>query len=109
MATRAHAGADGRRTVLHPGTRLDLEVLSPSTAKLDRAEKLPIYARAQVRHAWLVDPVLRTLELLRLERGRWVLLDTYRENTRVRAEPFEVFELELDVLWAGVQLAEPPR
>src|ERR1041385_8071172 len=24
MATRAHAGADGRRTVLHPGTRLDL-------------------------------------------------------------------------------------
>ena len=85
------------------------EVLSPSTAKLDRAEKLPIYARAQVRHAWLVDPVLRTLELLRLERGRWVLLDTYREDTRVRAEPFEVFELELDVLWEGVRLTEPPR
>jgi Uma2 family endonuclease len=47
------------------------EVLSPSTAtKLDRAEKLPIYARAEVRHAWLIDPVLRTLEVLRLERGR---------------------------------------
>src|SRR5690242_4155421 len=85
------------------------EVLSPSTAKLDRAEKLPIYARAKVRHAWLVDPVLRTLEVLRLERGRWVLLDTYHDDARVRAEPFEVFELELDVLWARVQLAEPPR
>lgn len=85
------------------------EVLSPSTAKLDRAEKLPTYARAEVRHAWLIDPVLRTLEVLRLERGRWVLLDTHRDDARVRAEPFEVFELELDVLWAGVQPAEPPR
>ena len=85
------------------------EVLSPSTAKLDRAGKLPVYARAEVRHAWLVDPVLRTLEVLRLERGRWVLLDTYRDDACVRAEPFEVFELELYALWAGVQLAEPPR
>jgi Uma2 family endonuclease len=85
------------------------EVLSPWTAKLDRAEKLPIYARAEVRHAWLVDPVLRTLEVLRLERGRWVLLGTYHDDARVRAEPFEVFELERDALWAGVQLAEPPR
>ena len=45
------------------------EVLSPSTAKLDRAEKLPLYAREQVAHAWLVDPLLRTLEVLELDRG----------------------------------------
>ncbi len=32
------------------------EVLSPSTAAMDRADKLPIYARAGVEHAWLVDP-----------------------------------------------------
>jgi Uma2 family endonuclease len=85
------------------------EVLSPSTAKLDRAEKLPIYARAEVRHAWLVDPVLRTLEVLRLERERRVLLETYHDDARVHAEPFEVFELELDVLWAGVQQTTPQR
>jgi Uma2 family endonuclease len=85
------------------------EVPSPSTAKLDRADKLPIYARHEVRHGWLVDPVLRTLEVLRLERGRWVLLDTYRDDARVRAEPFEVFELELDALWAGVQPSDPRR
>jgi Uma2 family endonuclease len=28
------------------------EVLSPSTSRLDRAEKLPVYAREGVRHAW---------------------------------------------------------
>jgi Uma2 family endonuclease len=85
------------------------EVLSPSTAKLDRIEKLPIYAGAEVRHAWLIDPLLRTLEVLRLERGRWVLLATHRDDELVRAEPFEVFELELGILWADVQLPEPRR
>ena len=80
-----------------------------SEAEPDRTEKLPIYAAQGVGHAWLVDPVLRTLEVLRLERGRWVLLDTYHDDARVRAEPFEVFELELDVRWAGVQLPAPPR
>jgi Uma2 family endonuclease len=85
------------------------EVLSPSTAKLDRAEKLPIYALAEVHHAWLVDPLLRTLEVLRWENGRWVLLGTYRDDGRVRAEPFEAFELELEVLWADVQLPDPTR
>ncbi|HET9626525.1 MAG TPA: Uma2 family endonuclease [Kofleriaceae bacterium] len=82
------------------------EVLSPSTAKLDRELKLPIYARAEVQHAWLIDPVLHTLEVLRLERGRWAPRGTYRDDARVRAEPFEALELELAVLWAGVQLAQ---
>src|SRR5262249_16806320 len=31
------------------------EVLSPTTAALDRSRKLPHYAQANVQHAWLVD------------------------------------------------------
>jgi Uma2 family endonuclease len=46
------------------------EILSPSTASLDRSRKLGVYAREQVAHAWLVDPLLRTLEVLPLEGGR---------------------------------------
>lgn len=46
------------------------EVLSPSTEKTDRAIKLPIYAREGVGHAWFVNPLLHTLEVLRLEAGR---------------------------------------
>ena len=42
------------------------EVLSPATAKVDRAEKLPFDAREGVRYAWLVDPVERLVEVLRL-------------------------------------------
>jgi Uma2 family endonuclease len=75
------------------------EVLSPSTAQLDRAKKLRVYAEHGVAHAWLVDPMLRTLEVLRLEAGRWTLLDTHSGSVTVRAEPFEAIELELGGLW----------
>jgi len=78
------------------------EVLSPSTAGTDRADKLPIFAREAVAHAWLVDPLQRTLEVLRLEAPRWVLLGVYKDQAKVRAEPFEAFELDLATLWADV-------
>lgn len=76
------------------------EVLSPSTEAMDRADKLPIYAEHGVRHAWLVDPLTKTLEVFRLESGRWMLLATFRDDALVRAEPFDVIELELAALWA---------
>lgn len=80
------------------------EVISPGTAKRDRALKLPIYAAADVRWAWLVDPLQRTLEVLRLESTRWSLLGTYCDDARVRAEPFDAIELDLSALWHRVVL-----
>ena len=76
------------------------EVLSPSTAKHDRTDKLMSYARAGVGHAWLIDPVVRTLEVFRLEHERWVLLGTWADDARARAEPFDAIELDLALLWA---------
>jgi Uma2 family endonuclease len=76
------------------------EVLSPSTAKIDRVKKLAIYARENVRSAWLVDPLQQTLEILGLEAARWSLLATHEAGARVRAEPFAAVELDLGTLWA---------
>jgi Uma2 family endonuclease len=75
------------------------EVLSPSTAAWDRASKLPVYSREGVRHVWLVDPELRTLEVFRLDGAHYTLLVTHAGKSRVRAEPFEACELELAYLW----------
>jgi len=36
------------------------EIISPSTAALDRARKVAIYARERIGHAWLVDPIARS-------------------------------------------------
>jgi Uma2 family endonuclease len=86
------------------------EVLSPRTAKLDRSRKLSIYAREGVGHAWLVDPRLRTLEVLRLDAEKhWTTLAVHADSDAVRAVPFEAFTLDLAVLWADVEpIAEPP-
>jgi Uma2 family endonuclease len=80
------------------------EVLSPSTEAVDRADKMPIYAREGVRHAWLLDPLLKTLELFALSAlssGRvWTPSGVHRDDARVRAAPFDAIELELALLWA---------
>ncbi len=75
------------------------EVISPHNERHDRARKMPVYAREGVHHAWLVDPLARSLEVLRLEGGRWNLLATYRGNEVVRAEPFQAVEVDLLGLW----------
>ncbi len=75
------------------------EVVSPSTGRLDRAKKLPVYAREGVRHLWLVDPLARTLESYRLEDGRWLLLTTFSGDDVARAEPFEAVEIDLTRWW----------
>lgn len=38
------------------------EILSPATARTDRALKMPLYVELGLTHLWLVDPDLRTLE-----------------------------------------------
>jgi Uma2 family endonuclease len=76
------------------------EVLSPSTAALDRVTKLRIYAAAGVGHAWLVDPVARTLEIFRLDEGRWLRLAAHGGSEVVRAEPFAEIDLPLPAFWA---------
>lgn len=80
------------------------EVVSPSTAKLDRSEKLPIYASERVEHVWIVDPLQHTLEVLRRHEGKWLIVSVFKDDAKVRAEPFDAFELELAILWADVRL-----
>ena len=75
------------------------EILSPSTARLDRADKLPIYAQFGVGHAWYVDPLAKTLEVFALENGRWVLAATVADADPVSAPPFEAHTFALSALW----------
>lgn len=58
--------------------------------------------RACVAWAWLIDPLARLLEVLKLENGRWTILATHVGGAVVRAEPFEAIELELAALWGDV-------
>jgi Uma2 family endonuclease len=76
------------------------EVLSASTEKLDRGEKLRVYGRERVEYAWLIDPLRQTLEVLALDqRGQWIKRGAFEGRTNVRAAPFDAVELELGALW----------
>jgi len=76
------------------------EVLSPSTAVLDREKKMKAYAREGVSHLWIVDPLRQTLESYRLEAQRWSRQGLWSGRVTVQVEPFEALALDLGRLWA---------
>ena len=80
------------------------EVLSRSTEKSDRTEKLPLYAASNVQYAWLVHPRRRTLEAFQLQDGKWRRTAMYTEADRARIEPFDTIEIDLARLWAYTAL-----
>ena len=80
------------------------EIASPSTERLDRHRKLPLYAAAGVGHCWLLHPRSRMLEVLRLHDGQWLSVGVYVDAEKVRAEPFDAIELDLANLWLGLPL-----
>lgn len=76
------------------------EILSPSTASLDRGDKSKLYAAHGVKHVWFVDPEARTLEVLSLEEKGYLVADVFSGEAKVPAAPFDAIELELGLLWA---------
>ena len=83
------------------------EVLSPSTAALDRGRKLEVYHQEGVRHAWLVDPRAHTLEVYRRGKKGWRLAARHGGEEVIRAEPFDAEPLELGLLWVSKSTPAP--
>ncbi len=75
------------------------EVLSPKTARVDLEKKLPVYAREGVGHAWIIDPVLRTLQVFERRGGDWLLASAFAGDDAANAAPFAEVPLELGALW----------
>lgn len=85
------------------------EVMSPSTRRLDRFRKRPLYAKHGVGHLWMIDPRERMLEPFTLYREKWQVGDVAGDDDRVRLAPFDAIELELGLLWetAAPATADP--
>ena len=77
------------------------EVLSDHTRRIDKVQKMRIYAREGVRHVWHVDPRAHTLDIFRLQDGHWLLVSSFVGDERLHAEPFEANELELALVWSA--------
>ena len=75
------------------------EILSPSTAGLDREKKLRIYAEAGVEFAWLIDPIARRLEAYRRDDTAWSPIVAHEGSATVSVEPFLGVDLRLGWFW----------
>jgi Uma2 family endonuclease len=84
------------------------EILSPGSARIDKTEKMPLYAQHGISHLWLIDPLANTLDVFRLETGRWMVLGLFAEDDKVRTEPFPEIEIELAELWLEKRRRQSP-
>ncbi|HKR64890.1 MAG TPA: Uma2 family endonuclease [Thermoanaerobaculia bacterium] len=82
------------------------EVISPSSKRVDRMRKMPIYARNGVSYAWILDPLEHLLEVRRQHEGQWVLVADYGDGEPVRVAPFEEVEIDLSLIWGPPLVAE---
>jgi Uma2 family endonuclease len=75
------------------------EIASPSTSRLDRLLKMPIYARESVNHVWLVDPVACLIEAYARSGSQWTRLGAWGDELDATMPPFDAVPLDLPKLW----------
>lgn len=86
---------DGSRWELIDGAPdLIVEVLSPSTAKLDRFIKFQKYLRSGVRGYWIVDPDMQTVEVCILRNGEYTA-HKYMDSDSISISALEVCVISL--------------
>lgn len=74
---------------------LVIEVLSPTTARIDRTTKLKLYARFGVQEYWIVDPDGPSAEVYRREKEGLELAATLHSNDSLASPLFPGFSLPL--------------
>jgi len=104
---RGKAPALGDSLVRIP-PHLVVEVISPRPrdARRDRVEKISDYARAGISYYWMLDPQLRTLEILEREASGQYRVAVARGRGKLRIPGCPGLVLNLDDLRAEVDEAE---
>jgi Uma2 family endonuclease len=79
------------------------EGLSPRTAVRDQGDKRAVYQRAGVPWYWLVDPLNRTLSVLRLTGEGYVVEQVAGDTGSAALPPFEAVEIDLSSIFPPLE------
>ena len=80
---------------------LAVEVISPSSGRIDREVKFDLYRKHGIAWYWLIDPTKRTFEAFELALAGEDPVLTGSDNEEPAPPPIEGFRLSLSRLWAG--------
>ena len=75
---------------------LIVEILSPSTGRLDRTAKRDLYARHGLKEYWIADPEARTVEVMFLKDGSFETTRVYSIGDALVSPTFKGFSAGLD-------------
>ena len=78
---------------------LVIEIVSPSSTRMDYLRKSKLYEHYGVREYWIVDPIEEMVSIQRLEDGVYVLLDGFGRDDTLRSPLLEGFELDLALIF----------
>ena len=78
---------------------LVVEILSPSTAELDRTTKLELYAYHGVKEYWIVDPEAKTVMVLLRGQNRFEVAGTYGKGHTLVSPTLEGFTVQVEELF----------
>jgi len=79
---------------------LVIEVLSPGTAGRDRTIKRARYARFGVREYWIVEPISRSIEVLRASREGFETVRVYADGTNLESPVLPNLRLDVTSVFA---------
>jgi len=101
-----------RRGAIREAPDLVVEIVSPTPrdTRRDRVEKVNEYAAFGIRYYWIVDPELKSLEILELGAdGRYVHALGATSGSVDPVPGCEGLVVDLDALWAAVDRLAPER
>lgn len=97
------------RGLIHVPPDIAIEIVSPTPrdGRRDRVEKMADYAAFGVAWYWLLDPQLRSLEVLELDaQGRYLYVLGASSGTLRQIPGCEGLTLDLDELWTAIDNLE---
>ncbi len=90
-----------------PGIAVEIVSPTPRDGRRDRVEKVTEYAAFGIRYYWLVDPQMRSLEILELGAdGRYAHAVAATAGVIDDVPGCEGLEIDLDALWAQIERLE---
>jgi Uma2 family endonuclease len=87
------------RDIVEGPPDLVVEILSPANTRTNLEEKLADYGGLGVNECWMISPEARSVEVLRLEGGKWTRISIYGLGDQVQSQVLSGLTFSVDGLF----------